>query len=281
MLETHRGNSPAILLLDRHSVHKSLAPLKKLAAVGIETLLLPAHMTHVLQPLDDVPFAVFKRAVCQKKTQLTNSLVLRRESTAGVVPIAFMETFTEDVIKAGFKNTGVWPFDKKRINSRAELALPKKEKVESSSSSLSLIEKVEQLANVVLELDKPLNESSPGRIPKTNKLFTGEELIKFYEEQEQTTKEAKVQRRKGKGNKRKRGADDIEEEPPENNSKKAKVSDANEPASKICVLCSPCPRPPPAVWTCPTCNMFSLCDLHCADTFAIEIHRGSCEEIED
>ena len=93
-----------------------------------------------------------------------------------VVPTAFIETFTETVVKAGFANTGIYLFDLKRILERAKLALPKKEVSQSSSSTMSQIKQVESLATVILGLDQPLKKTRQGRIPATNKLFTGEEI---------------------------------------------------------------------------------------------------------
>ena len=113
VLDPHLKDLPAILLLDRHFAHTNIESLRKLVSRGIHTLLLPPHTTHVLQPLDNAPFAVLKRAIGQKKVQETNRIMLRRENPVSVlqrvVPIAFKESFKEDVIKAGFANTGLWP----------------------------------------------------------------------------------------------------------------------------------------------------------------------------
>ena len=59
------ANQQAILLLDRHSTHLELSSCKHMVDNNIQPLYLPAHTTHLLQPLDDVIFASFKFTMCK------------------------------------------------------------------------------------------------------------------------------------------------------------------------------------------------------------------------
>jgi hypothetical protein len=92
-----------------------ISPVKGDLSV-FSTLYLPAHSSHIIQPLDDVPFAL-KRIGCQTRDKLTLGRQIRRESldnvTQEAILIAEKKTFTTYIIKAGFARTGVWPTGKR------------------------------------------------------------------------------------------------------------------------------------------------------------------------
>jgi hypothetical protein len=94
-----------------------ISPVKGDLSV-FSTLYLPAHSSHIIQPLDDVPFAL-KRIGCQTRDKLTLGRQIRRESldnvTQEAILIAEKKTFTTYIIKAGFARTGVWPWYEKLI----------------------------------------------------------------------------------------------------------------------------------------------------------------------
>ena len=104
-------DSPGLIIFDRHSAHLSPGSMITLLENNIQPLLLPAHMTHVMQPLDDAPFAVFKKKLAEMKREQTAQHIFRRERPNNilqkVVVEAFTASFTENVIKAAFERTGL------------------------------------------------------------------------------------------------------------------------------------------------------------------------------
>jgi hypothetical protein len=72
----------------------------------------PPHTTHLLQPLDDVPFAGLKK-VWNSRLLDKNQGVLARKLTKQEVMNLFIESWnismTKEAVIAGFRNTGMWP----------------------------------------------------------------------------------------------------------------------------------------------------------------------------
>jgi len=112
-------------------------------------------MTHVMQPLDDVPFATFKRILAEMKREQTAQHVQRRERPNNiiqqVVVEAFTASFTENVIRSAFERTGIWPLNENMILECAKEVLPSTEK----STELSLQEEIVEMCKQQIQLNKP------------------------------------------------------------------------------------------------------------------------------
>jgi 4-hydroxybenzoate polyprenyltransferase len=109
------GHQKHLILLDGHSSHLyNIDFMKLMRANNISVASLPPHTTHILQPLDDVPFANLKK-VWNSNLLDKNEVVTGRKLTKEEVMHMFMETWNEAVtpetVKAGFRNTGMWPAD--------------------------------------------------------------------------------------------------------------------------------------------------------------------------
>ena len=109
-----------ILLMDSHNSHTfNFQFIKLMNTNNIHVLALPAHTTHCLQPLDDVPFANFKGSWYEGVRQYVRSSGAKKLSKAeffNVFSPAWVKAITVNQIKAGFRNTGVWPVDRKAIS---------------------------------------------------------------------------------------------------------------------------------------------------------------------
>ena len=108
---------PILLLLDNHLSHVNLDVINYAKDNHITLLSFPPHCSHHLQPLDKTvygPFKSFYNAVCDRW--------MREPQNAGksmsihvipsLVSYAFPKAFTTSNITAGFKATGIWPFDR-------------------------------------------------------------------------------------------------------------------------------------------------------------------------
>lgn len=273
-LKPIQGDSPGLIIFDRHSAHLSPGSMITLLENNIQPLLLPAHMTHVMQPLDDAPFAVFKKKLAEMKREQTAQHIFRRERPNNilqkVVVEAFTASFTENVIKAAFERTGIWPFNESLIVERAKEVLPSSEK----SGDLSLQEEVVEMCKQQLQLNKPLEEKRKSTIPEKNKLFTGRELLEF---EEKKAKEAENKKQRAT-KKRKR-----EEGEKESRKKQKGEGEDSEPNHQLeerlkhqCRICSKPIQKKWTHWSCPTCHSFRLCKDHMANYDIRNKHCSSC-----
>jgi hypothetical protein len=109
------GGRRHIILLDGHSSHLYNIDLMNLMkANNIAVASLPPHTTHLLQPLDDVPFANLKKVWNSKLLDKNEGVVGRQLSKEEVMHLFFeswTEAVTPETVKAGFRNTGIWPAD--------------------------------------------------------------------------------------------------------------------------------------------------------------------------
>ena len=102
-----------LLLLDSHSSHSfNLHFMRYMKGHGIKVLCFPPHCTHLMQPLDDVPFGALKRAYQQEILEYNfkfSGKNLSKVDFFRVLVPAYTRSITEKTIKAGFENTGIYP----------------------------------------------------------------------------------------------------------------------------------------------------------------------------
>ena len=107
------GNNKVLLLLDMHKSHLfNLGFMEYMKSKNVEVCCFPPHCTHILQPLDDTPFALFK-AEYQRQLMHVNRLMcgqrISRVTFFRVLVPAYTGAMTPEAIRSGFKNTGVYP----------------------------------------------------------------------------------------------------------------------------------------------------------------------------
>ena len=110
------GDLRGLLLLDMHKSHLfDLGFMEFMRAHNVEVCCFPLHCTHVLQPLDDVPFALFK-AEYQRQLLLINRLLcgyrINRIQFFRVLVPAYTTGMTAEAIRSGFRNTGIYPLNR-------------------------------------------------------------------------------------------------------------------------------------------------------------------------
>ena len=103
-------------------MHKShlfnLGYIEFMKAHNVEICCFPPHCTHILQPLDYVPFVMFKgKYQCQllRINRLLCGYKMSRVQFFRVLVPAYTIAMTPEGIRAGFKNTGIYP-----VNQQAE-----------------------------------------------------------------------------------------------------------------------------------------------------------------
>jgi len=117
------------IFLDNCSYQKDVEMMRRAQQNGFFFIYLPPNSTHVLQPLDVVPFAVFKPllsfAADEQKflTKLRNSNMTLKHAMGTATLTAMDQSFKPNVIIAGFKQSGVFPWDSAVVKARAESAI--------------------------------------------------------------------------------------------------------------------------------------------------------------
>ena len=110
------GQDRALLLLDLHRSHLfNLKFLEYMKANRVEVCSLPPHCTHLMQPLNDIPFGSFKTEY-QKSLLSINRLLYGQKMSKATFFRAFVPTYssvmTPEIIRMGWKNTGLMSVDR-------------------------------------------------------------------------------------------------------------------------------------------------------------------------
>ena len=97
---------PVLLIQDGHGSHVSIELIELARAHNIHLLCLPAHTTHVLQPLDVAVFKSFKShfaKTCRKYMSNNPGRVITTEAIAALVGEAWPQSMTPINILSGFR----------------------------------------------------------------------------------------------------------------------------------------------------------------------------------
>ena len=105
---------PCLLLLDNHESHICIKGLDFAKENGIVMLSFPPHCTHRLQPLDRSIYGPFKKYfnIVADEWHLNNpGKGMTIYDLPALVAIAYTNAVTPSNIQAGFKSTGIYPFN--------------------------------------------------------------------------------------------------------------------------------------------------------------------------
>ena len=102
------------LLLDGHGSHTPIDFMWLCKVNKIHLLYLPAHASHLLQPLNLAPFSVLKtryRNDIRALSALDDAAPIKKERFVISYNKAREEALSERVIRAGWRPTGLCPFN--------------------------------------------------------------------------------------------------------------------------------------------------------------------------
>ena len=136
---------PVLLIMDGHGTHMSIEIIELARSNGVYLLCLPAHTTHILQPLDVGVFKSFKSnfsKACSKYLAVNPGRVITSDKLAFLVAEAWPLSLTPLNIMSGFKKTGIYPINPSEVTDR-EFAPSKlfQQQTQDGSASDSLTEK--------------------------------------------------------------------------------------------------------------------------------------------
>ena len=103
--------------LDLHSSHLfNIKLMQMMKENNIEVCSFPPHCTHVLQPLDDLPYAVLKKSYQRElltfNFDVAGSKMSKIQFFQVLIP-AIADALTPENIKKGFSQTGIYPINPK------------------------------------------------------------------------------------------------------------------------------------------------------------------------
>ena len=114
----HAPPTRPLLLMDGHSTHFEPNVIRKAAEGRVILFCLPPHTTHLLQPLDKGCFGPLKvcwRRECQAYLRRNPGKVMTQFEFSRVFSQAWFQGMSMSTVIAGFRTTGVYPFDRHAI----------------------------------------------------------------------------------------------------------------------------------------------------------------------
>ena len=104
-----QGRHSMILVLDGYGCHVQHNVLQYLKQNSVYVIGLPAHTSHVLQPLDVFVFGDFKSYVQREvHSRAMRAKVLNAFDVADVLKLALSDAVTASNVISGFKRCGIW-----------------------------------------------------------------------------------------------------------------------------------------------------------------------------
>ena len=103
-----------LMILDGHKSHITLGVLQKARMCGLDTISLPSHTNHALQPLDMACFGPFKKAFRAYRDlwmMQGNTKKVGKKNLAQWASLALKKALTPNNIRARFKGCGIWPLN--------------------------------------------------------------------------------------------------------------------------------------------------------------------------
>jgi len=112
-------NQPRLLILDGHGSHISFEFIQYCIESGIHLICLPAHSTHLLQPLDVGLFSPYQHfyglAVDNHIRSGQSQEGIRKAVFIPFLTEARTKTMTSHSIQQAFTATGIWPLNSRRV----------------------------------------------------------------------------------------------------------------------------------------------------------------------
>lgn len=112
---------PVLLIEDGHGSHISIELIELARANNVYLLCLPAHTTHILQPLDIGVFKSFKTffsKACHKYLTKNPGRVITSDVIASLVGEVWPQSLTPLNIMGGFRKSGIYPLNPGAVTDR-------------------------------------------------------------------------------------------------------------------------------------------------------------------
>ena len=131
------------LLTDNLATHRDVDVVEEMWNNFIHMFYLPPNTSHFLQPLDDLPFAIYKselRNLADKLIRSFSSLGKKKVESVYLATLVSGEAekiaFAADKVQAGFQNTGVWPWNPQLILNNAFINVGRAHEAENDEKEI-------------------------------------------------------------------------------------------------------------------------------------------------
>lgn len=191
------------LHLDNLRVHMTVDSLRLCTKKAMLVVFFPKNATHFIQPADDVMFATFKRKLQETHSESLTFLT-SDDKDLGKHLLGLAQdlevVITPEVIKASWRNTGMYPFDKELIvkNAKANVADVATE-MDTETTTQAL------LSDAVSLVTETIQQNLPGRKRKhiraktlEHRLYLGSEILEVSEKERAEKERAAEERKKKK-----------------------------------------------------------------------------------
>ena len=221
---------PLLLIIDGSKTHLDVKALELASEKGIEILCLPANTTHRLQPLDVSvfgPLNAYWQQACSR-FRLDRGFGISKYDCTSVFSQPWQEATSVKNIQAGFRNTGIWPFNPEKVTpvdmkpaikveesseikrqplgditshmintSVSSTSQLNQQSISASQSVTDLLIEKQQLLSRIEQLEKDTAKSKKKPVaPKLNTtratLLTAPEILQKYREEENVKQEKKL-----------------------------------------------------------------------------------------
>jgi hypothetical protein len=187
-----------LLFVDQLESHMQASIVAKANIASVRFVFYPAELTHVLQPLDGLPFALLKRALLHEKAALDFAASVRGQPARGNVLDAAYEVEDRALSRASlvheFRARGSWPFVATTILARVHQAVRRPHRTPSSFSDAVMGSAVAAASGVLAAL-QPRRRALRRASVKHNVVYSDRELLELdaRREAEKLEKKASVQ----------------------------------------------------------------------------------------
>lgn len=110
-------NQKVLLLLDGHRSHVSVDLIEWAKEQGIIIFFLPAHTSHILQPMDVSCYGPLEKIynnLCHKLMR-ESSATITRYNVCEVAGKAYTRALSSENIQSGFRKSGIYPLNPEAI----------------------------------------------------------------------------------------------------------------------------------------------------------------------
>lgn len=180
VIDAHRQTEEVIIFIDNASPHKHIDTIKYLLKKKVYLVYLPPGTTDMIQPLDDKILANWRNVLGRRTRHHYRSSPRRRgnliEAIMALSPGAEAEALRPKVIKAAWKDTGLYPWNTDKVLGRLEEGrrAPIPELYPAHKEVVA--EHMEMFRQLVEEANEPEPEQVKIRMP-VNTPYTGEEVV--------------------------------------------------------------------------------------------------------
>ena len=116
----HRTSAvPVLVLFDGHKSHISMELIEWAKKQNIILFVLPAHTSHILQPMDVECFGPFERIFnneCHKFMRQNCSQPITRYNICGLACKGYLHALSPSNLQSAFRKTGIYPYDPNTVD---------------------------------------------------------------------------------------------------------------------------------------------------------------------